>query len=73
MSELSEAVEAAIDDLAECGEWSRELRGRVDGLVAAGVPLRDALALSYLDVSVRDCRQLLERGCPPALVAEILA
>jgi hypothetical protein len=72
--ELSAAIEEAIDALAAADETARFLRDRVDALVAVGIPVSDALGLAWLGhVSVRDCRALLERGCPRNLIAEILA
>lgn len=45
----------------------------VDLLLELGIPLPDAFELAASEVSLRDCRELLEQGCAPELVAAILA
>jgi hypothetical protein len=54
-------------------ETAHELLPHVDALRELGIPHVDAMILAAQEVTLRDAQHLLDQGCAPELVAEILA
>lgn len=53
-------------------EFDRLVRWRFEELVALGLAADEAISLIEIPDVVHDARNLVARGCPPALVASLL-
>lgn len=61
-------------ELLADAEAEAVLRWRFESIAATGAPIEDALVIaSHVEIYLREAVDLLERGCPPALVVRILA